>query len=235
MIPFSLCLSLGHIGARTETSKSREQLGLHRTHSLAEKVAVEDARQEGWRVGLNHLRDEAAESLWVLEICRRVDETTRDISEVNTGEAVDGTGVAAHLAVAGVGNTLLSGGGKNVGESPWVLLGSLVPIVGDALRAKGVLESSVGISSVPKELHKHLLGQETPRLLCGVVGEQHIGKHVCTKGEGNTRVHGSEVVGIVGDAVFLAVGRVLRHYTCCDQAVAHLVCEIEEFLHELWV
>lgn len=43
------------------------------------------------------------------------------------------------------------------------------------------------------------------------------------------------VVGVVGNAVLLAVGRVLSKHTWGDETTAHLVRNVEKFLQELWV
>lgn len=101
--------------------------------------------------------------------------------------------------------------------------------------AVGVLEVSVGVAGVGEELHEVFLGEDASWILSGVVGQQFVRKHVCTESECNASVWGREVVGVGGDAVLFAVVLMLRQDSGRNVTPGPLCCQIEQFLHELWI
>lgn len=179
---------------------------------------------------MDDLGDEAAHLLWVLEVGCSSDETTGDVTKVDSGEGVDGTGVSTNLAVGWVGETLLRSRDQDVAQGPGVVVGAAVPVIWDTLMAVGEDELVVGISGVGEERLEDLWCQEAARILSRVVGEELVSEHVSTKGKGNTGVGGREVVGIGGDGVLLAIVLVLCQDSWRDISTSASLCKVEQLL-----
>jgi hypothetical protein len=211
------------------------ELGVDHSQGGGEQSALEDVGERRRSVGENGLVDEANETIGILQVVEVVDQTARDIAGVDTLEGVGGAGVAADDARRRPGHTLLGSGNTNICESPRVLFGALVPVVGDLLSSAVELQVSRSVASVAKEVHVVLLGHVAPGELGRVVGHQLPREHVCTESEGNAGVGRREVVGVGGNAVLLAVVGVLSKNTWGDQTVGALVRKVEELLHELGV
>lgn len=96
---------------------------------LDESGAGEDLVQKAGDIGLDGLRDEAAETVWIGEICEAVDEAAGNVGWVDAGEGIDLAGVAANGAADWVGGAVLGGGDGDVGEGPRIIISALVPVV----------------------------------------------------------------------------------------------------------
>lgn len=207
-----------------------QQHGRDEGCELAKNRAGCNVVQDTWNISLDHLRDEAAEAVWVGKIGGAVDETSSDVAKVDSAEGVHGTSVTSDLAVRWVGKTLLAGGDEDIGKSPWVVAGTAVPVVWDALVAVGVHKLAVRSISVRPHRLEEVLGHEAARVLCGVVGQQFVSEHVSSEGECNTGVGWTEVVGVGGNRVLLAVVLVLSKHWRRDHSAGLLIGKVEELL-----
>lgn len=89
---------------------------------------------------------------------------------------------------------MLSSGGENISESPGIVVGALVPVIGEALVAVLVHKLVVLVSGVGEEALKDLRSQDTSGMLSRVVSQQLVREHVRPERECNTRICRREAV-----------------------------------------
>lgn len=121
-------LSLWQTRTITQRRQRRHQHRRNHPKHSRQRSSIEDVIQETGYIRLDHLRDEAAHLLGVLEIRCGVDETAGDVAKVHASERVDGASVTTDGAVGGVGHALLGGRDKDVGQCPCIVICASIPL-----------------------------------------------------------------------------------------------------------
>ena len=121
-------LSLWQTRTITQRRQRRHQHRRNHPKHSSQRSSVEDVIQETGYIRLDHLRDEAAHLLGVLEIRSGVDETAGDVPEVDASKRVYGASVTTDGAIGGVGYALLGGRDQDVGQRPCIVVCASIPL-----------------------------------------------------------------------------------------------------------